>query len=289
MSAWRTSGMEVCAFVLVAPLSIPTVSLDALASLCRTTSPQPPVWSPLRVWPSGLHCSDPAPPPLLTLQPRDPSVLWGRERTPSCPWVRPEPPQLCAGSQILCGPGKPIRGPTLASLLQVHPPGAGQPPQRLPRPLRHPCRSLACGQAGLGDQPRFRDSGFVGLGPQSRGRWGLCCGQTALRKGPSAWWLNPEALPPVGGGQCPGRQSPLRLPSRFQLWEASLSSPHPQPGFSPKCAPASGGPSWRAWIFLHPCMGAAAFQVQSPAPESRPSTPPRLLSAWRGQGRAAEW
>lgn len=55
--------MEVCAFVLVAPLTIPTVSLDALASLCRTTSPQHPVWSPLRVWPSGLHCSDPPSPP----------------------------------------------------------------------------------------------------------------------------------------------------------------------------------------------------------------------------------
>lgn len=127
-------------------------------------------------------------------------------------------PQLCAGGQILCSPGQPTRGPSLASLPQMHPPGRGQ--QRLPRPRCHSCRSPACGRAGLGDQPRFRDSGFMGLGAQGRGQWGLGCGQTALRKGPSAWWLNPETLPPVGGGQCPGRQPPLRLPSGLQLWEA---------------------------------------------------------------------
>lgn len=133
-----------------------------------------------------------------------------------------------------------------------------------------------------------------GLGIQALWGWGPRAGAVGAcavvrrpcGRGPSAWWLNPEALPPVGGSQCPGWQSPLRLPSGFRLWEAPLSSLHSQPGFSPKYAPASGGPSWRTWIFLHPCVGASAFQVQSPAPESRPSTPLRLPSAWSGQGRA---
>lgn len=209
--------MEVCAFVLVAPLSIPTVSLDAWPRCAGTTSPQHLIWSPLRVWPSGLHCSDPP----LTLQPRDPSVLWGRKRTPSCPWVRPEPPSSVQVARSCVAQGSPSEAPPSQASFRCILLGGGQPPQRLPRPLCHPCRSLACGRAGLGDQPRFRDSGFVGLGAQSRGRWGLRCGQTALRKGPLCMVAEPRGAPSCWGQPVPR----VAVSPAPPLWVSALGGP----------------------------------------------------------------
>ena len=205
--------MKVCAFVLVAPFSIPTVSLDAPASLCRdylASAPGLVTAACLALRPPLLRH------PSLPSQTRDPSVLRGGERTQSCSWMQPGPPNSVQEARSHVAQGSPPEAPPSRASFRCILLGAGQPPQRLPRPRCHSCRSLACGRAGLGDQPRFRDSGFVGLGAQGRGRWGLGCGQTALRKGPSAWWLNPEMLPPVGGGQCLGQQSPLCLPSGLQ-------------------------------------------------------------------------
>ena len=205
--------MKVCAFVLVAPFSIPTVSLDAPASLCRdylASAPGLVTAACLALRPPLLrHPSLPSPT-------RDPSVLRGGERTQSCSLMQPGPPNSVQEARSHVAQGSPPEAPPSRASFRCILLGVGQPPQRLPRPRCHSCRSLACGRAGLGDQPRFRDSGLVGLGAQGRGRWGLGCGQTALRKGPSAWWLNPEMLPPVGGGQCLGQQSPLCLPSGLQ-------------------------------------------------------------------------
>lgn len=198
-----------------APLSIPTVSLDAPATLCRdylASAPGLVTAACLALRPPLLRHSS------LPSQPRDPSVLRGGERTQSCLWIQPGPPSSVQEARSCVAQGSPPEAPPSRASLRCILLGGGQ--QRLPRPRCHSCRSPACGRGGLGDQPRFRDSGFMGLGAQGRGQWGLGCGQTALRKGPSAWWLNPETLPPVGGGQCPGRQPPLRLPSGLQLWEA---------------------------------------------------------------------
>lgn len=118
--------MEVCAFVLVAPLSIPTVSLDALASLCRdylASAPDLVTAACLALRPPLLR------PPAHVAAP-GPLCAVGKEADSILSLGAARAPQLCAGSQILCGPGKPIRGPALASLLQVHPPGRGAAPAK---------------------------------------------------------------------------------------------------------------------------------------------------------------
>ena len=69
--------MKVCAFVLVAPFSIPTVSLNAPASLCRdylASAPGLVTAACLALRPPLLRH------PSLPSQTRDPSVLRGGER-----------------------------------------------------------------------------------------------------------------------------------------------------------------------------------------------------------------